>query len=86
VEVLEGKAEDFSGSPADLITANIHYDVLGRLVDQPEFQDRPWYILSGLLRSQARDIEAKLPARGMNLERMWDHDATWYTLLVRGSA
>jgi len=86
IEVAEGKAEDLAGSPSDLVVANIHYDVLTRLVDQPEFQGRPWYILSGLLRSQARDIEARLPAHGLKVERMWDHEATWYTLLVKGSA
>ena len=86
IEVAEGKAEDLAGSPSDLVVANIHYDVLTRLVDQPEFQGRPWYILSGLLRSQARDIEARLPAHGLKVERMWAHEATWYTLLVKGSA
>jgi ribosomal protein L11 methyltransferase len=86
IEVLEGNAEDLAGSPADLVLANIHYDVLARLVDQPALQRRPWYILSGLLRSQARDIEAGLPARRLKLERKWDHEGTWFTMLVKGSA
>jgi ribosomal protein L11 methyltransferase len=84
VEVLEGKAECLAGSPADLVVANIHYNVLDRLVDRAEFQGRAWYILSGLLRSQARDIEARLPACHLKLERTWDHKGTWYTMLVRG--
>jgi ribosomal protein L11 methyltransferase len=86
VEVLEGKAEDLAGSLADLVVANIHYDVLARLVDQPEFLGKPWYILSGLLRSQARDIKARLAAHCLKLEREWDHEATWFTMLVRRSA
>jgi ribosomal protein L11 methyltransferase len=86
IDVAEGKAEDLVGSPVDLVVANIHYDVLTRLVDQPEFQGRPWYILSGLLRSQARDIEARLPAHRLKVERRWDYEATWYTMLVKGSA
>jgi ribosomal protein L11 methyltransferase len=85
IEVLEGKAEDFAGSPDDLVLANIHYDVLARLVDQPEFHGKPRYILSGLLRSQARDIKARLAAHRLKLERTWDHEGTWYTLLVKGS-
>jgi ribosomal protein L11 methyltransferase len=85
IEVLEGKAEDFAGSPTDLVVANIHYGALARLLDQPEFQGRPWYILSGLLRSQARDIEARLPAHRLKLERTWDHEGTWHTMLVRRS-
>jgi ribosomal protein L11 methyltransferase len=84
IEVLEGNAEDLVGSPADLVVANIHYDVLARLVDQPEFQDRRWYILSGMLRSQARDIEARLPAYRLKVERRWDCEATWFTMLIRG--
>jgi hypothetical protein len=66
--------------------SSFHYDVLARLVDQPEFQGRRWYILSGLMRSQARDIEAKLQGNRLKLERTWDQEATWYTMLVKGSA
>ena len=86
IEVLEGGAEDLAGSPVDLVVANIHYDVLAGLVDQPEFQGTGWYILSGLLRSQARDIETRLKLRGLKVADMWDHEATWYTMLVRASA
>ena len=86
IEVMEGKAEDFVGFPAQLVLANIHYDVMRKLMDQIEFQGKRWYILSGLMRSQARDIEARLPARRLKMEQAWDHEATWYTLLIRGKA
>ena len=82
VEVVEGKAEDFSEKPADLVVANIHYEVLKDLVEGEKFRGKPWLILSGLMRSQGRDIKFKLERAGLSIAKEWDGEGTWTTLLV----
>lgn len=82
VEVLEGRAEDFAETPADLVVANIHYEVLKDLVESKGFRQKPWLILSGLMRSQGRDIKARLEHRGLKIVREWDGEGMWATMLV----
>ena len=82
VKVFEGKAEDFSERPADLVMANIHYEVLKDLVEREKFRERSWMILSGLMRSQGRDIKARLQRDGLTIAGEWDGEGTWTTLLV----
>jgi len=54
--IVQGRAEDFIDSPSDLVIANIHYDVMKCLIASPGFFNNKWFILSGLLRSQAGDL------------------------------
>jgi ribosomal protein L11 methyltransferase len=84
VEVVEGKAEDGTERPADLVVANIHYDVLNTLVEKESFRKKEWLILSGLMRSQARDINTRLERHGLRIVREWDGDGIWSTVLVAG--
>jgi len=68
VEVVEGIAEDFAENPADdLLVANIHYEVLDDLVEREKFREKSWLILSGLMRSQGRDIKARLERCGLRM-------------------
>ena len=60
IEVKEGRAEAYAEVPADLMLANIHWDVLKSLLATEGFRRNPWIILSGLMRSHARDLEADL--------------------------
>jgi ribosomal protein L11 methyltransferase len=84
VEVIEGKAEDLTEKPVDLVVANIHYYVLKSLVEKESFRKKEWLILSGLMRSQARDIKTRLDRYGLTIVREWDGEGMWATLLVRG--
>jgi ribosomal protein L11 methyltransferase len=84
VEVVEGKAEDWTEKPVDLVVANIHYDVLRTLVEKESFRKKEWLILSGLMISQARDIKTRLDGYGLTIAREWDGEGMWATLLVRG--
>jgi ribosomal protein L11 methyltransferase len=84
VEVVEGKAEDFAENPADLLVANIHYEALKDLVEREKFREKPWLILSGLMRSQGRDMKARLERYGLRIVKEWDGEGTWTTMLVRG--
>jgi len=86
IEVKEGRAEDFAELPADLVLANIHWDVLKTLIDREGFRKNPWIVLSGLMRSHARDLESDLARYGLKTVKDWEDEATWYTMLVSGGS
>jgi ribosomal protein L11 methyltransferase len=80
--VKEGRAEDYAEIPADLMLANIHWDVLKSLLAKEGFRKSTWIVLSGLMRSHARDLESDLARHGLRIVQAWEDEATWYTMLV----
>jgi ribosomal protein L11 methyltransferase len=80
--VIEARAEDVADDPADLIIANIHYAVIQQLLEQTAFNRATSLIISGLMRSQYRDIRIRLKQSGFHPVHEWDHDMTWYTVLA----
>lgn len=82
VEIVEGNAEDLMEKCADLIVANIHFEVFKGLVENEIFRKIPWLILSGLMRSQGRYIKAKLRHYGLRIVKEWDGEGTWTTILA----
>ncbi len=83
VEVIQGRAEDFCEIPADLAVANLHLDVVNRLLQPPAFLDREWLILSGLMRSGVREIKEGLPKDAI-IVKEYNYDMIWHTLLIKG--
>ncbi|MBU0987125.1 MAG: 50S ribosomal protein L11 methyltransferase [Proteobacteria bacterium] len=81
VMVIQGRAEDFIDSPFDLVIANIHYDVMKRLIQVKGFLTPKWFILSGLLRTQARDIACRLSKPPFRIIKKWEQDGVWHTFL-----
>jgi ribosomal protein L11 methyltransferase len=81
VHLVEGEAEDFADDPADLVVANIHHEVIRRFLARGSFHEKTKLIISGLMRSQCREIKEQLERRGFKLLREWDHDTTWFTIL-----
>ena len=81
VLAVHGRAEDLVACPAEALVANIHYDVLQPLIRSAGFRRCPRWILSGLLRSQAREVEAYLASAGFAIQRRWSRDNTWFTYL-----
>ena len=79
VLIIQGKAQEFIASPADLVIANIHYDVMRHLVDTEGFLEKRRFILSGLLRSEAKDIAGRLSRHGVELLKQWTRDGIWHT-------
>ena len=59
--------------------ANIHYDVTKTLIFQDNFYKKKRIILSGILRSQARDITGMLARSPVNILKNWEHNGTWHT-------
>lgn len=81
VLAIQGCAEDFISAGADLVVANIHYDVMKTLVAAPEFADTKRFILSGLLCSQADRIEDNLRQEGAGVEHRFVGEGVWHTLV-----
>ena len=77
--VVQGRAEDFIDSSSDLVIANIHYDVMQHLITSQGFLSKKWFILSGLMRSQARDLVYKLSWQPVQILKKWEHDGIWHT-------
>lgn len=82
IKVVQGKAQDFVDQSADLVIANIHHEVVGDLLETDGFRQKPRFIISGLMRSQVRDVKVQTQKYGLEVVREWDHDMTWYTLLL----
>ena len=84
LRIVEGGAETYIVEPADLLLANLHFAVVEDLVQAPAFYEKPWVIVSGLLRSEARAVKARLGQQpSFTLVREWETDGTWFTLLGR---
>ena len=77
--VAQARAENFVDLPTDLLMANIHYDVMKKLLESKDFFKKKWFILSGLLRSQAKDIADRLQRPGVKILKKWERDGIWHT-------
>ncbi len=80
---FQARGEEMTAIGSDLLVANIHYDVMRRIIDSPGFSDRKWIILSGLLHSETRKILDLLAARGIHVVERRCPDGVWNTLLAR---
>lgn len=80
---VQGRAEDMIAFPADLLIANIHYDVMRQLVNDQGFLTKKSFILSGLLRSEARHIAEILKKQQAQIIKQWTHESIWYTFYGR---
>ena len=69
--------------PADLVISNLQHEALAALLERKVFKGKRWLIFSGLMRSQARDVGVRMEKHGLRIVREWDHEMTWYTLLVQ---
>jgi ribosomal protein L11 methyltransferase len=79
VLAVQGSADDFIHIRTDLLIANIHYDVMKRLVCSSGFLEKNMFILSGLLRSEAADIENRLMQLPVSILNKWVRDGIWFT-------
>jgi ribosomal protein L11 methyltransferase len=82
VRVHEGRAEDHIGEERDLIVANLHFGLIEALLRMGGFRNAGWLIISGLMRTQWREVRHALMMNGFQIEREWDHEMTWFTILA----
>ncbi|MBT8339619.1 MAG: methyltransferase domain-containing protein [Desulfatitalea sp.] len=81
--VAQGNAMNFMDISSDLMVSNIHYAVMRQLIAEPGFARHRRFILSGLLRSQARDIENQLLRLHVQIEHKWEQQGIWFTFYGR---
>jgi ribosomal protein L11 methyltransferase len=77
--VAQGDAEKFIDFTSDIVVSNIHYDVMKNLVRTTGFLKKKRFILSGLMRSEAAQIESTLAELPVKIIRRWDQDGIWHT-------
>lgn len=78
---IHGRAEEHTNSPTDLLIANIHFDVMKDVIATPGFLQQKWFILSGLLRSEAEKVNQTLREMDVLILKKWCQDDIWNTIL-----
>jgi ribosomal protein L11 methyltransferase len=84
VLVVQGRAEEHIACPADLLAANIHGEVMLKIVDSPEFRRKRRFILSGLMRSDAKEVRRRLSLQGIHVAEQWVREGIWHTYYAVG--
>ena len=79
IAVVQGNAEAFINFPADLLIANIHYNVMHKLICAKGFLTQKYFILSGLLRSEAKQIRFELERLPARILKSWTQEGIWHT-------
>lgn len=77
--VVQGRAETFVHYPADLLIANIHFDVMRQLIDASTFLNKKAFILSGLMRREAKEVANILARMPVKVLKTWAAEGTWHT-------
>jgi ribosomal protein L11 methyltransferase len=79
VAVVQGYAEDFISCPADLLIANVHYAVMEKLIQSEGFRTKKCFILSGLMRSEAKQVKLEIERSPARILKSWTHKGIWHT-------
>jgi len=79
--VVNGRAEELLSRPSDLLVANIHYAVMKDIVRSEGFLRQKWFVLSGLLNSEAEKINDFLHTQPVLLLKQWQQNGVWNTIL-----
>ena len=80
IVIAQGRAEEMISYPTDLLIANIHYDVMQHLIMSEGFLAKKRFILSGLMRSEAKHITGSLQRSPVKLLKQWTQDGIWHTI------
>lgn len=82
IKVFEGRVENLVNEDADLVVANIHYEVIRKILENKGFREKSWFIISGLMRSQVQVAKWQMEKYDLQVIHEWDNDMTWYTILA----
>ena len=77
---IQARGQDYMDMKADLVVANIHYDVMKDLINTPGFLSKPWFILSGLLKSETQKVLACLRKNRAEILEITCPDGVWTTI------
>jgi len=79
--VVSGRAEELLARPTDLLVANIHYAVMREIVRSEGFLRQKWFVLSGLMNSEAERIIDHLRTLPVLILKQWRQNGVWNTIL-----
>ena len=85
VLAVQGNAKNFVDLPSDLVISNIHYEVMEHLIGSNGVLHNKYFILSGLLRNQAPQIESLLYQYHVAIIKKWAHEGIWYSYLGKAA-
>ncbi|OGP95387.1 MAG: hypothetical protein A2157_15480 [Deltaproteobacteria bacterium RBG_16_47_11] len=80
IEVRMGKAEDFIEEEADLICANVHFQVIESLLKKRAFFEKRWFILSGVFEKDGEEIERRLIPKSVEIVQRLQ-EKNWLTIV-----
>ncbi|MEN8210873.1 MAG: 50S ribosomal protein L11 methyltransferase [Thermodesulfobacteriota bacterium] len=80
---FQAKGEEIMSIPCDLLVANIHYDVMQHIIENPSLLDKKYFILSGLLNSEARKVLESLSKKNVHIIERRCPDGVWNTILCK---
>jgi ribosomal protein L11 methyltransferase len=78
--IARGRAQEMIAYPTDLLIANIHYDVMQHLIMSEGFLAKKRFILSGLMRSEAKHIANILQRYPVKILKQWTQNGIWHTI------
>jgi ribosomal protein L11 methyltransferase len=84
MHLWQGNARDFLYVQADLLTANLYFQVLDQVTDQEAFYSHSYYLLSGLLGHEGYLIRQKLEKRLTLLDSHQEN--FWFSFLLANPA
>ena len=81
VLAFQAKGEEIMSIPCDLFVANIHYDDMQHMIKNPSLLKKKFFILSGLLNSEAQKILDSLSKQDVHIIERRCLDGVWNTIL-----
>lgn len=86
VLAFQARGEQIMSIPADLLVANIHYDVMQHMIENPSLLEKKWFILSGLLNSEAKKVLSSLSGKNVHIVERRCPDGIWNTIFCKSLA
>ena len=83
VLAFQAKGEEIMSIPCDLLVANIHYDVMQHMIKNPSLLKKKFFILSGLLNSEAKKVLDSLSQKNIHIIERRCPDGVWNTILCK---
>jgi ribosomal protein L11 methyltransferase len=74
-------AEKFMDYPVDFMIASIHHDIARKIINSKGFYQKIRFLLSGLLKSEAKSVKDRLSQENVEITRTWDQNGVWFTFL-----
>jgi len=78
---FQARGEQIMDIPCDLLVANIHYDIMRQMIELPALLEKKWFILSGLLNSEAIRVMESLSQKDVHVIERRCPDGIWNTIL-----